>query len=184
MKQNVNKYYKKKQIIAMVDKKGNIIGKIEKWEAHRKGILHKALTVALLYKGNYIIQHRKHPAFNGVLDISSSSHQLFIKNKLQSTLEATYLTLEREWNISKKDLLKQPKNLGAVYYKAKDKKSIYTEHEVCEILIAEVNKLPVPNFDFAYGYSLIKKEELSDKNSRIYENLAPWVKKTIEEKLI
>lgn len=184
MKKNINKYYKEKQIIAMVDKKGNITGRIEKWEAHRKGILHKALTVALLYKGNYIIQHRKHPAFNGVLDISSSSHQLFIKDKLQSTLEATYLTLEREWNITKKDLLKQPKNLGAVYYKAKDKKSIYTEHEVCEILVAEVKKLPVPNFDFAYGYSLIKQEELINKKSRIYENLAPWVKKTIEEKLI
>ena len=184
MKKNINRYYKEKQIIAKVDKTGKVIGKIEKWEAHRKGILHKALTVALIYKDFYIIQHRKHPAFNGVLDITSSSHQLFIKDKLQATIDATYLTLEREWNITKKDLIRQPKNLGSVYYKAKDKKSIYTEHEVCEILIAELKKLPTPNYDFAYGYSLIKKKDLINKNSRIYENLAPWVKKTIEENLL
>lgn len=184
MKKNINNYYKEKQIIAKVDRKGNVIGKIEKWEAHRKGVLHKALTVALIYKDYYIVQHRRHPAFNGVFDITSSSHQLFINDKLQTTIDATYLTLKREWNITKKDLLKQPKNLGAVYYKAKDKKSIYTEHEVCEILIAEIKKLPIPNNDFAYGYSLIKKEDLVNKNSRIYENLAPWVKKTIEENLI
>ncbi|MCL5970350.1 MAG: hypothetical protein M1450_02540, partial [Patescibacteria group bacterium] len=149
MKKVIN-YYKEKQIIARVDKKGNVIGKIEKWEAHKKGVLHKALTVTIIYKDYFIIQHRKHPAFNGVFDITSSSHQLFINGELESTLDATYKTLKREWNISKKELLTEPKNLGAVYYKAKDKKSIYTEHEVCEILIAEVKKLPTPNLDFAY----------------------------------
>lgn len=180
----MNRYYTQKQIIARVDKKGNIIGQIEKWEAHRKGILHKALTVALIYKDYYIIQHRKHLAFDGVFDITSSSHQLYINGKLQTTLEATYQCLEREWGITKKDLLYVPKNLGAVYYKAKDKKSIYTEHEVCEILVSKVKKLPTPNFDFAYGFSLIKKEELLNKKSRVYENLAPWVIETINQKML
>ncbi len=183
MKKKLNNYYKEKQIIARVDKKGRVVGKIDKWEAHRKGILHKALTITLIYKGYFIVQHRKHVAFDGVLDITSSSHQHFIKGNLQTTIEATYQTLKREWNITKKDLLKQPKNLGSVYYKAKDDKSIYTEHEVCEILIATVKKLPTPNLDFAYGYSLMKKGELMNKKSRAYENFAPWVKKTIEENL-
>lgn len=180
----MNNYYKQKQIIARVDKKGNIIGQIEKWEAHKKGILHKALTVALIYKNYYIIQHRKHVAFDGVFDITSSSHQLYINGKLQTTLEATYQCLEREWGITKKDLLYVPKNLGAVYYKAKDKKSIFTEHEVCEILVSKVKKLPTPNFDFAYGISLVKKEELLNKKSRVYENLAPWVIETINQKML
>jgi isopentenyl-diphosphate delta-isomerase len=180
---SVNNYYKEKQYIAKVDKKGNVIGKIEKWEAHKKGVLHKALTIALIYKGNFIIQHRKHPAFDGVYDITSSSHQLFINNKLESTIDATYKTLKREWNVSKEDLLTKPKNIGSVYYRAKDKNSIYIEHEVCEILVAKIKKLPMPNLDFAYGFSLVKKEDLLNKESRIYKNLAPWVIKTIEEKL-
>lgn len=176
----MNSYYKQKQIIAKVDKGGNVIGKIEKWEAHEKGILHKALTVALIYKGQFVIQHRRHPAFDGVYDITSSSHQLFIDGKLQTTEEATFDCLKREWNLEKTDLSKL-KNMGAIYYKAKDEKSIYTEHEMCEILFADVKQLPIPNFDFAYGYSLVKKQEILNKNSRIYENLAPWVKKMIEE---
>lgn len=177
-------YYKVKQIIAKVNRKGEVIGEIDKWEGHRKGVLHKALTVALLYKGNFLIQHRKHPAFDGVFDITSSSHQIFKNGKLQTSLEATYETLKREWNLSKNDLLYTPKNKGTIYYKAKDANSEFTEHELCDILISEVKKLPTPNFDFAYGFSLVKKEEVLNKKSRIYQNLAPWVKKAIEMNLL
>ena len=180
----MDNYYKQKQIIAKVDKKGNIIGKIEKWEAHKKGILHKALTVSLVYKNSYIIQHRKHIAFDGVFDLTASSHQLFIKNKLQTTIEASLDCLKREWGLTSKDFLTKPKILGAVYYKAKDAKSIFTEHEACDIVEIKLKRLPSPNFDFAYGFSLVKKDELVNKKSRLYENLAPWVKVAIEEKLI
>jgi len=179
-----NDYYKLKQTIAKLNSSGEIIGKIDKWDAHRKGILHKALTIALLYKGSFIIQHRKHPAFDGVFDITSSSHQLFKNGDLQSTLDAAYETLKREWNLSKSDLLYTPRNKGSLYYKAKDDKSEFIEHELCEILIAEVKQLPAPNFDFAYGFSLIKKEEILNKKSRIYKNLAPWVKKAISKSMI
>lgn len=176
----MNNYYKQKQIIARVDKQGNIIGKIEKWEAHKKGILHRALTVALIYKGKLVLQHRKHPAFDGVLDITSSSHQIFKDDRLQTTEEATFECLKREWGLDKNDL-NHFKNLGSIYYKAKDSKSIYTEHEICEILVVALKKIPTPNYDFAYGLSLVSKQELKNKNSRIYKQLAPWVKKMIEE---
>ncbi len=173
-------YLKQKQIIAKVDKVGNIIGEIEKWEAHKKGILHKALSVTLTYKGKYIIQHRKHPAFDGVYDLTSSSHQLIVGGILQSTLEATYSCLKREWNLEKKDLKKTIVH-GSIYYKAKDPKSIYTEHEVCEMLTIEVKKMPMPNFEFAYGFSLLSKDEITNKDSRIYGLLAPWTKVAIEK---
>ncbi len=180
----MNNYYKQKQIIARVDKKGNVIGKVEKWEAHKKGILHRGLSIALIYKDSYILQHRKHPAFDGVYDLTSSSHQLFIKGKLQDTMECAVIALKREWNIKDKDLIGKPKNLGFVYYKTKDPKSIYTEHEVCDMLVVKIKKIPTPNFDFAYGFSLVTKNELSDKKSRVYENLSPWTIKAIEENLI
>ena len=180
----MNKYYKTKQIIAKSNKAGDVIGGIEKWEAHRRGILHKALTVALVYKNNFIIQHRKHPAFDGVLDMTSSSHQLFINGKFQSTIEATYETLKREWNIMPDDLVDKPKNNGAIYYKAKDPKSEFTEHEICDILIARVKSLPMPNFEFAYGFSIVTKEEIVNKKGRIYQQLAPWVKKAIAENFL
>ena len=177
----MNSYYKIKQIIAKVDEKGKVIGKIEKWEAHKQGVLHKALTVAILYKGQFVVQHRRHPAFDGVYDVTSSSHQLFINGKLQVTEEATYECLKREWNLDKKDLKSEPKNMGTIYYKAKDPKSIYTEHEICEVMVAEVKELPHPNYDFAYGFFLLTKERLFNKNGMFYKQLAPWVKTMIEE---
>lgn len=180
----LNNYYKQKQMIARVDKKGNVIGKIEKWEAHRKGILHKALTVVIIYKGQYILQHRKHPAFDGVLDLTSSSHQIFVNDKLQTTEEATLECLKREWRIKKSDLLGKIKNGGAIYYKAKDLKSEFTEHEVCEMLTVEVKKMPALNLDFAYGFSLVDKKELLNKKGRVFESLAPWVKIMLKKNLV
>ncbi len=176
-------YYKEKQFIAKVNETGEIIGEIEKWEAHKKGILHKALTVTLIYKGKFIVQHRKHPAFDRVYDVTSSSHQLFSEGKLQTTEEATLKCLEREWNLDKK-YLSNLKNLGAIYYKAKDQKSEFTEHELCDVVTVEVQSKPEPNLDFSYDALLVSREELMDKKSRIYKNLAPWVKVMIEENKI
>lgn len=179
----MNSYYKQKITIARCDRKGNILGPIERWEAHKRGILHRAFTVALFYEGKFIIQHRKHPVFDGVFDVTSSSHQIFEKNKLQDTIEASLACLKREWGLKKEEVIRL-QNLGTVYYKAQDKYSIYTEHEICNIVTCEVKKLPKVNFDVSYGYSLATKKDLSNTNSRLYNNLAPWVKVMIKQKLL
>lgn len=177
-------YYSKKQNIQQLSKKGKPIGAVEKWEAHKMGKLHKALSVVLIYKNQYILQHRKHPAFDGVFDLTSSSHQLIIKNNLQSSIEATYECLRREWNLDKKDLIGEIKAVGMIYYKAKDPRSIYEEHEMCDMLSVKLKSLPKPNYDFAYGFSLVDKKTLTNKNSLIYKNLAPWSKVAIKKGFI
>lgn len=171
-------------MIAHCDRNGNILDEIERWEAHEKAILHRAFTVALFYKDQLLIQHRKHPVFDGTFDVTSSSHQVYKNNKLQDTVLASLICIEREWGITKKDLAKQPKDLGTIYYKAKDTKSIYTEHEICNVIVAEVKKLPEVNLDVSYGYSLVTKKELQNTKSRIYDNLAPWVKVMLTDNLL
>lgn len=173
-----------RQIIARVDKKGNVIGEIERWEAHKKGILHRAFTVALIYKNYYILQHRKHPAFDGLYDITSSSHQLYSNGKLEGTIEAAKRTLFREWKIKESDIVGELKINGAIYYKSRDPKSVWTEHEFCDIVEVRVNKIPEPNYKVAYGVSLATKKELSNKKGNIYHLFAPWVKKMIEKGLL
>ena len=180
----MSSYYQQKQMIATCDKNGNITGEIEKWEAHKKGILHRAYTVAIMHKGKLLLQHRKHPAFGGVLDATISSHQLVINGKLEDTIESTIRTLEREWNITKNDLLKPIRNDGWVYYKATDKFSDFIEHEVCDILVAEIRALKEPNFEFAYGYSVVTLDELHDTSTLLYATLAPWVQVMIQKKLL
>ncbi|MCX6730895.1 MAG: hypothetical protein NTZ55_03535 [Candidatus Roizmanbacteria bacterium] len=43
-------YYKKKQFIAEVNEQDEIIGKVEKWDAHKKGMLHRGYTAIITFK--------------------------------------------------------------------------------------------------------------------------------------
>lgn len=181
---NTHPYYKQKQMIARVDRKGNVLGAIEKWEAHKKGILHRAISVALVYKNQYVIQHRKHIAFDGTYDITVSSHQLMVDGQMEDTVGCTLRALKREFNVDLMGLKKRPTIEGFVYYKAKDKFSEFTEHEIDDILVAELKAMPKVNFEFAYGYSLVTKDELKRTSSRLYQNLAPWVKVMLKEKML
>lgn len=171
-------YFQQKQFLAQVDKNDKIIEKIEKWKAHKKGILHRAFSLILTYKDKYVVQHRKHVAFDGVYDLTFSSHQIYINNVLQTDLEAIYASLKREWNLREKDLKTIPEFLGKIYYKAKDPKSTYSEHEVDYIFQAQVRKPPRPNPDFAYASFLLEKKDFQ----RI--NFAPWVRKILQEKML
>lgn len=168
-------YYKKKLYLAQVDKKDQIIGEIERWQAHKKGVLHRGLTVALFFKGKVILQQRKHPVFDSCFDLTCSSHPYFIGQKIQTNLEAVYETLKREWSFKEQDLLSKPEERGAIIYQAKDPKSSFVEHEFLHFFVGRVTRLPSFNPQFAYGVSLLEKERIKD--SRL--PLAPWVKKLI-----
>jgi len=177
-------YYKEKQYIAQVDKNDNVLGKIEKWEAHKKGVLHRAFTMILYYRDKIILQHRKHPVFDGYFDLSFSSHQIFIHDKLEDDLTTIYKTLKREWNLDKSGLIAEPKKMGQIYYKTKDPQSVFYDHEIDYIYEGTLSKLPNPNYNFAYGFSLVEKKLITDNRLPTTKLLAPWVKVMIEEKMI
>lgn len=168
-------YYKKKLYVAAVDRKGRVVDKVERWQAHEKGILHRGFTAALFYQEQVILQHRKHPVFNGVYDLTCSSHPYYKGDILQPTEEAVFQTLKREWNIGQKDLVSPLLDRGTTYYKAKDPMSIYLEHEVCFLFVANMKRLPTPNHDFAYGFSLMPTKLIADNRQPIARSFAPWV---------
>lgn len=171
-------YYKELQEIAQIDLQDNIIGRIEKWKAHRESILHRAFTTILKYKNKYILQHRKHPVFDGCLDLSFSSHQLYKNGQLEDDVSAVLSSLNREWNVKKSSLIHPPKKIGSVYYEEKDPHSEYSDHEIDYIYLVELNEIPTPNYDFAYGFSLVEKRDLTKHFSLLF---APWVKKIVKE---
>lgn len=183
-------YYKAVQFLAVVDRKDNIIGKMEKWEAHKKGILHRGYTAILEFENKIILQHRKHPVFDDVYDLSFSSHQFYQGEKLQTDEEAIYEGLKREWNIQEFEISLPAgkagnlKFLTKVYYKSKDTNSEYSEHEIDYIYLVHLNKSPVANPDFAYGQIAVDKKNLVSEIRKLQLNLAPWVEKILEKKLI
>lgn len=172
-------YYQQKLFVAEVDKNDSVVGEVERWKAHKEGILHRGFTAILSYQEKYLLQHRKHMAFDKYWDFTFSSHQLYKNGKLQTDLDAIYQSLTREWNLHKSNLVKTPVKIGKVYYKAKDPDSIFTEHEFDYIYYSELKKLPQPNADFAYGYKLISSvDEIKKLSSPII--LAPWVTKILK----
>lgn len=175
----IDSYYRQKLFVAQVGKIDNIIGAIERWKAHTEGILHRGFTTILMYRGQYLLQQRKHPAFDKYWDFTFSSHQLFKNGELEGDLEAIYKTLEREWNLDKSDLVKTPVKLGKIYYYARDPNSIYVEHEFDYIYFAKLKKLPQPNLNFSYRFELISTIAEITKLPAQYM-LAPWVTQIIK----
>ena len=178
---SVMQYYQKKLFLVEVDVNDKIIGRIERWRAHKEGILHRGFTVVLTYRNHFVFQRRKHLAFDKALDLSFSSHQVYAGERLQTDLEAIYIALQREWNIDKTALIEEPKLLQKFYYKAKDTQSIFTEHEIDYVYKAELKNYPLPNLDYAYGCCLIEKEKMKNLAGEIPNfNLVPWASEIVK----
>jgi isopentenyl-diphosphate Delta-isomerase len=174
-----HKYYQEELFLAEVDQDDQIINRVERWEAHKKGILHRGFTAILIYQDQIILQHRKHLAFDNIWDFTFSSHQIYVKDKLETGETAVIKALNREWGIGEKDIVGGIQSLGSVYYRAKDNNSIYTEHEIDYIYSVEIDKLPKVNFDFAYGYETISKNKNIVNQCQKYI-LTPWVEKILQ----
>lgn len=174
-------YYTEIQYIPRVDKHGSVLGKIERWEAHKKGVLHSGFTICLEYDGKYILQHRKHPVFDGVFDCTCSSHLLFEHDHVESEESAIYRTLLRELGVKKKDLKHKPKRLSTAYYKANDTQGTYVEHEYCTFYHAELATLPLLDYNYGYGLVIVEKEKLTDPKFPLRKACAPWVKKFLQQ---
>jgi len=172
-------YYDEIQYVAEVDKEDNIVGKVEKWEAHRKGILHRAFTVSMRFQNSWIIQHRKHPVFDSVLDLSCSSHPTFKsgEDKLEDIEVAVRSTLQREWDLSSEEVgAGKLQHNGSVYYQAQDPLSEFKEHEICHIYVFNMAFEPKARKDFAYGMSIVPHELVTNERNPLRNSFAPWVK--------
>lgn len=167
-------YYKEKQYLAQVDKENNVIGKVERWEAHKKQILHRGFSVCLLYKGQALLQHRKHLLFDGTIDLTGSSHPVYIGDTLESNEDAVFRCLEREWEFNRGDLASPLVDKGTFYYQADDALTEYGEHEVCYLYTAEVENIPQFSPEYAYGYSLVDIDKLKNSKFPLTRAFTPW----------
>ena len=177
-------YYKKQLYLARVDKNDQILGRVERWEAHQKAVLHRGIHLAVFFQDKIILQQRRHPAFNGYFDITIASHPLLIGDKLQDDLTALYTTLNRELNLEKADLISPPQFLGKFHYQAKNPHDPrLQEHEINHVYSCEAKAIPIPNYEFAYGLSVVTKADLGQDNNFIRPFLTPWTKKAQQLKL-
>ncbi|MDP4011591.1 MAG: hypothetical protein Q8P72_05205 [Candidatus Roizmanbacteria bacterium] len=177
-------YYDEIQYIARVNTNDSIQEKIERWKAHKKGILHRAITVVVKIKEDILLQHRKHPVFDSVYDMTISTHQIYDGVHIQSDEEAIYQTLERELHIKPNILTQKPTYSGNVVYRAEDPKSAYIEHEVCHVYTCTISSIPLFNPIFAYEVKTASLNAIKNQTQEIYPHLAPWVKEMIQKGMV
>lgn len=166
-------YLSQKINLIKIDKKDQIKGPIERWEAHREGILHRGFTCIIRINDLYIVQKRKHKVFNNVFDLSFSSHPIFINQKIEKIEDSIKKSFKREWIFKGKIL--SLKFLDKYYYKVKDEVSGFWENEINYLFLLTLKGEIEHNPDFAYGMDVLTIENLLKKFKQF--NFAPWVKK-------
>lgn len=167
-------YLSKTINLLQANKQNKIIGEIERWQAHKEGILHRGFTCILKINNFYIIQKRKHKVFDNVFDLSFSSHPQMLKgNKPQKIEDAIVENFKREWSFKGK--IKKLKLLDKYYYKEKDEKSGFFEHEINYLYLMEIDGKIKNKEEYSYGMDYIDFETLYKKFKNF--NFAPWIKK-------
>lgn len=166
-------YFKKNINLIEVKRSDEIVRPIERWIAHKEGILHRGFTAIIKINNNIVIQKRKHKVFNNVFDLSFSSHPILVNKKVEKIEEAVKKNFKREWLFKGKilDLI----FLEKYYYKEKDEVSGLWEHEINYLFLLNLKGKIEHNPDFAYGMDTLTIENLLKKFTQF--NFAPWVKK-------
>lgn len=177
-------YYEDVQYIARVNKDDTIQDTVERWEAHKKGLLHRALTITIFINESVLLQKRKHPVFDSVYDMTISTHQKYVNGELQDDEEALFQTLERELHIKKESITKKFQHKGNIVYQAADPKSDYIEHEVCHIYTCGLDHTPTFDPAYAYGIQILPIEEIIDQKKQTYHRLAPWVQEMMTKGMV
>lgn len=159
------------QIISVVDETGKFLRYISKNDAHKgSGIRHLAITVFIFnYKGEVLLQKRKHKIFDNIWDNTASTHQLHLENGIDETdEEATLRALNIEYGIKNVKL----KIVGAFNYYAKY--GDLCENEFCKLLVGIYDREIKLNPEVGYSYKWISKKDFLQELKKHPEEFTPW----------
>ena len=180
--------------VILVDENDNPIGKMEKIEAHEKGLLHRAFSVMFVRydKDNnleVLLQKRASSKYHcgGLWSNTCCSHPL----EKESVLDAAKRRLPEELGLSQ-ELLEniELKSIGSFIYKAKLDNEL-TEHEYDHVIISMIPEDSQINFtDSSEIQVSLNKDEISEIKwinlKNIYKNLqekpldyTPWLKSVL-----
>ncbi len=153
--------------VVLVNEQDVEIGTMEKMEAHRKGILHRAFSVLLFNsKGEMLIQKRAKKKYHsaGLWTNTCCSHP-YPQEAIQA---AAKRRLKEELGIDF-----QPEFAYKFIYKAPLNEGL-TEHELDHVFIGTYNGIPLANKDEIETWKFIDMTSLRDEVESNPENYTPW----------
>ena len=155
--------------VILVDERDNIVGTMEKLEAHKKGLLHRAFSILLFNsRGELLLQKRAASKYHsaGLWTNACCSHPL----PEESMEHATRRKLLQEMGI---DL--QPEYAYKFIYKARLDNDL-TEHELDHVFTAVFDGPPVINTDEVEAWKYIDIVSLKQDIAENPEHYTFWFK--------
>ncbi|MDH4089609.1 MAG: isopentenyl-diphosphate Delta-isomerase [Cyclobacteriaceae bacterium] len=155
--------------IILVDENDNAIGTMEKMEAHRKGVLHRAFSVILFNsRGEVLLQKRAKKKYHsgGLWTNTCCSHP----SPDESTKDASRRRLMQEMGI---DL--QPEFAFKFVYKT-DLDHDLVEHEYDHVFIGAFDGIPVINKDEVDEWKFMNLQSLRIDIEQSPEAYTEWFK--------
>lgn len=162
--------------VILIDEQDHEIGLLEKMEAHRLGLLHRAFSVILFNaKGELLLQQRAAHKYHSPLLWTNTccSHQ----RPGESNLAAAARRLKEEMGMEA-----QLVEAFSFIYKAKLDQGL-TEHELDHVLFGYTNQNPVINTDEVEAYKWISMNDLLHDLENSPETYTAWFKILLNQHL-
>ena len=157
------------EYVILVDENDFPIGSMEKMEAHKKGLLHRAFSVLLFNdSGELLLQKRSGSKYHspGLWTNTCCSHPRIN----ESVLDAGYRRLQEEMGIT----ASLEKSFDFIYKAQLDKGIV--EHEFDHVLIGKFNDKPSINPDEVDSWLYMHPEKILREFEANPENWTEWFK--------
>ncbi len=157
----------KKTEVILVDNQDNPMGRMEKLEAHQKGLLHRAFSVFILNsKGEMLLQKRASGKYHSpnLWTNACCSHPM----PGEQTLQAAQRRLTEEMGFTC-----ELKEIDAFVYKTEFDNGLI-EHEFDHVLIGRYEGPISPNPDEVSEYRWVSISELNSLLSALEEEFTFW----------
>ena len=157
----------KKTEVILVDNQDNPMGRMEKLEAHQKGLLHRAFSVFILNsKGEILLQKRASGKYHSpnLWTNACCSHPM----PGEQTLQAAQRRLTEEMGFTC-----ELKEIDAFVYKTEFDNGLI-EHEFDHVLIGRYEGKISPNPDEVSEYRWVSISELNSLLSALEEEFTFW----------
>ena len=161
--------------VVLVDPSDRQVGTMEKLEAHRKGLLHRAISVFVFNsKGELLLQKRASTKYHGggLWTNTCCSHPRVGENPA----DAVKRRLKEEMGIDC-----HPVFSHTFLYKA-DVGQGLTEHELDHVFTAIYDGAPIPDPTEAEDWRYIDEVSLKEEVARDPEKFSAWIKIILNDK--
>ena len=162
-----------KEFVILVDKHDNELGKMEKIEAHKKALLHRAISVFIVNSnGEWMLQRRALNKYhsNGLWTNTCCSHPY----PGETSIDAANRRLAEEMGM-KVEL----KELFNFTYKEELDNEL-TEYELDHVFLGISDDNPKINTDEVVDWKYIKYDDLKTDMENNPENYTVWFRKIVE----